>query len=132
MAAMADLGVTGLLEMPPAGTLNLIAAAGTVEPEPVVGQAQGVPQMLGLGRGDRQRLALGTAITEVQRVMIDMQLLPGSGLEHLQVLRGMSRSDVLDISRAAPVRMHDLHRGRPTRGPHRPDVGHTARLENPN
>jgi len=35
--------------MPPAGTLNLIAAAGTVEPEPVVGQAQGVPQMLGLG-----------------------------------------------------------------------------------
>jgi len=93
---MADLGVTGLLEMPPAGTLKLIAAAGTVEPEPVVGQAQGVPQMLGLGRGDRQRLALGTAITEVQRVMIDMQLLPGSGLEHLQVLRGMSRSDVLD------------------------------------
>ena len=87
--------------------------------------------MPGLTRHDRRLVIAELPIVEVQPVLVGVQSVPGDSLEHLHLGRGMRRTDVLDLPRPTPVRVHDLHRGRPARGLHRPDIRHQHRLENP-
>jgi hypothetical protein len=86
--------------------------------------------MPGPGRGDRQRLTLRPAVTELETVLVSMQPLPGHRLQRFHLLRRMRRPDVLDVAGPAPIRVHDLHRGRVTRRLHRPDKRHSHRLNN--
>jgi len=83
----------------------------------------------GLTRENRSLVVTKLPVIEVQGVLIDVQPLLGDGLQHLHLARRVSRPDVLDLARPAPVRVHDLHRDRTAGGLHGPDVGHSDRLE---
>ena len=85
--------------------------------------------MLGLGRGDRQCLPLRPPVTEVEGVLVRVQPLPGRGPQHLHLRLRVRRPDVLNLAGTTLVRVHDLHRGRPTRGLHRPHIGRPDRLK---
>jgi hypothetical protein len=70
---------------------------GPVEPEHVVGAAQGVPQMRCPRGGDRQRLRTGSARdTEIQRGLAGGQPLRGCSFQRRQRGLVVSRTDVLD------------------------------------
>jgi hypothetical protein len=55
----------------------------------------------------------------------------GRGLERLQLVLVVRRAQVLDVACSTPAGMHDLHRRRPRRGPHRAHVCHQRRLRAP-
>jgi hypothetical protein len=61
---------------------------------------------------------------QVELALPSGQPLPRRGLEHLQLLLVVRRAQMLDIGHPAPGAMHDLHRLRPRRGPHRAHVRH--------
>ena len=65
-----------------------------------------------LSRGDRQRLTLGPAVVEPQRVLIGVQPLLGGRLQQLHLRGGVRGPDVLDLPRPTPIGVHDLHRDR--------------------
>jgi hypothetical protein len=104
-------------------------ARGHIQAEPVVGPAQRVPQMLGLGRGDRQRLPLRPPVTEVEGVLGARAAAAGPPPSTPPPPPASARPDVLNLAGTTPVRVHDLHRGRPTRGLHRPHIGRPDRLK---
>jgi Integrase core domain len=52
-------------------------------------------------------------------------------LQRLQFRFIVRRSDVLHGPRPAPVGIHNLHRGRPRRGPHGAHIGHRSRAYEP-
>ena len=113
---------------------HLVPAGGPVEPERVVGAAQPVPQMPHPRGDDLQRppTAGATAGGRAPRRpgprsssrLPAGQPLPRRGLERLQLRLVVRRPDVLDRARPAPRAVHDLHRRRPGRGPHRAHVRH--------
>ena len=109
---------------------HLVAPTGPIESQHLVGGAQRFPQMPGLTRHDRRLVIAEPTVVEVRGVLVGVQPLPGDSLQHLYLGWGMRRPDVLDLPRPTPVRVHDLHRGRPAPGLHRPDVRHQHRLEN--
>ena len=104
-------------------------ARGHIQAEPVVGPAQRVPQMLGLGRGDRQRLPLRPPVTEVEGVLGARAAAAGPPPSTPPPPPASVQPDVLNLAGTTPVRVHDLHRGRPTRGLHRPHIGRPDRLK---
>ena len=110
---------------------HLVTIGRRLEAEPLVDPAQRLPQMLGLRRGDRQRLPCRAAVAEVKGVLVRVQPLPGCRLQHLHLGQGVGGADVLDIARPAPTRVHDLDRGRTAGSLHRPDVSHPDRLNHP-
>ena len=102
---------------------HLIPARGLGEPEPLVHPGQRITQMSHPRRADRQRAPRrdARAVTDarrhleakVQNALASGQSLPCSDLEDLDLGVRVSRTDMLDVPRTAPVRVHDLYRGRP-------------------
>ncbi|MFN8079899.1 MAG: hypothetical protein U0Q19_10050 [Kineosporiaceae bacterium] len=68
--------------------------------------------------GDRQRPTPATTLTvqaiqaiqaQVELTLPRGQLLPGRGLEHLELGVGVRRPDMGDLPRTPPGAVHDLH-----------------------
>ena len=106
-----------------------IRAAGLAEAQHIVSLRQGIEQTAHLRRDDRQRPASRSRIqAQVKLTLPGRQPLPRRSLQQLQLRIIMSRADVLDLPRPAPVGVHDLDRDRPAGGLHRPHVRHPDRL----
>ena len=77
-------------------------ARGHIQAEPVVGPAQRVPQMLGLGRGDRQRLPLRPPVTEVEGVLGARAAAAGPPPSTPPPPPASARPDVLNLAGTTP------------------------------
>jgi len=88
-----------------------------VEPERLVRGDQRVPQVAHPRRGDLQRPTrrggLRDAEPEIQLGLPRRQPLPSGGLQRGQLLLIVRRTEMLDVLRPPPRRIHDLHRHRP-------------------
>ena len=78
-------------------------------PVHVLQRVQQVPHPRGR---DRQRAAARGLKTQAKLQLASGQPLPGSGLQRLQPGLVVRRAQVLDLARAPPRRVHDLHRCR--------------------
>jgi hypothetical protein len=70
--------LVGSISRASAKALNNSWGRTSVEPEPGVGQAQRVPQILGSGRGDPAAPDPRTAVTEIESILVHVQPLPGA------------------------------------------------------
>jgi hypothetical protein len=57
--------------------------------------------------------------TQIELGLAGRQTIPSGGFQYLQLGVFMRRPEIVDISRAAPRRVHDLHRRRTRRRLHR-------------
>ena len=91
-------------------TTGRLTESETVEPA-----AQRLPQVPHPGAGDLQRAARLRAVVQpqVQLALTGGQPLPRHGRQHRQPSLVVRGPDVLDIARAPPRGVHDLHRPRP-------------------
>ena len=110
---------------------HLVPTAGGIEPQAPDTPGSTRPTAAATGSTGSAASPHRLAVTEVEGVLAGVQPLPGDRLQHLHLLWGVRRPDVLDLARPAPVGVHDLHRGRLAGRLHGPDVGHTHRLEGP-
>jgi hypothetical protein len=79
--------------------------------------------------GDRQRPGLPRRPQpEIELQLPGRDPLPGGGFQGLQFRLIVRRPDVLDATRAAPRRPHDLHRGRARLRLRRPHIRHRPTL----
>jgi hypothetical protein len=115
-------------------TEHLVPAGGRIEAEHLVGPAQAVPQVAGLGGDDLQRLTIdpGRVQPEIKRALAFGQALAGRGLERCDFGIVVGRAQMLNLARAASGRPHDLHRDRPRGGLHGAYVGHQSTLRTQN
>jgi hypothetical protein len=90
----------------------------------------GTPSMSRWGPDRRARVFVGVH-TEIELLLPASQPLPSRRLERLHLLLVVRGTDVLHPARTAPLRVHDLHRGRPGRGLHRAHVRHDPRPYEP-
>jgi hypothetical protein len=61
--------------------------------------------------------------TQIELGLAGRQTIPSGGFQYLQLGVFMRRPEIVDISRAAPRRVHDLHRRRTRRRLHRAHIG---------
>ncbi len=103
-----------------------VTLSGLLEAERRVRPAQGVPQVAHLRRGDLQRPVRGSTRvhTKIELALALRQALSRGRFEGLEILLVVSRSKVLDLTRATPCRMHDLDSGCPRGSLHRAHVRH--------
>ena len=109
-----------------------LIGTGLIQSQHPVGGGERLPQVLGPAGHDRCLSGVELAIVEVEGVLVGPQPLLRDGLQHLDLTRTAGRADVLDLAGTAPIRVHDLDRGRPAGGPHRPHISHSDRLKTPN
>jgi hypothetical protein len=108
---------------------HIVPAGRVIEAQHLVGALEGVHQVAHPRRRNRQRSRRpGTVQAQAELQLPGRDPLLRCGLQRLELRFAVRRPQVLDLTRTAPRRPHDLHRSRARRGLHCPHARHRATL----